>query len=181
MFCTQADASTENRLLYEAFERDDGTIDVAPQGGGFSKAYPRDVFDAKFVEVQANFALKKGKVTADFIGDAELPCYATGQLWNGWGMPLFEEAELLRVIELVNPQLATPETPEVLKWIDGKLHEYDWNEEQYYPCGVSDKVIDNKLVRLWSIGDGWTWDAVKFDEPAVLVVDKPLDAGKHAA
>jgi hypothetical protein len=48
------------------------------------------------------------------------------------------------------------------------LNEYAWDEKAYFPVTVSDEVIDGKAVRLWRIGDGWTWEGVELDVPEIL-------------
>jgi hypothetical protein len=164
MFCKRVG----DPRLYEAFQLENGTITVSPQGGGFDVATfaTRAEFDARFKEAEPDKTFRKGKVSAEFLpDDMELPCYSNGMRWNGWGMPWFDEETTKRVVEVFN-KAAGPDMPLSLTWVDGVLNEYDWTEEKYYPVEVSDKIVDGKAIRLWRIGDGWTWNRVTHDTEA---------------
>lgn len=157
---------------FEAIERD-GAFDVCPQGGGFLKKFSKSAFDALFVPVTVDFPLKKGTVTADFFSDdVFLPCYSTGLVWNGWGVPLFDRETAHRVVELLNmtEQLFDPKS----QWSgDVILHrncEFDKNSpssesnEKYVRFQSEAHLINGVSTNLWRIGDGWTWDAVEFED-----------------
>jgi hypothetical protein len=151
--------------LYQALEQPNGQFEVTRQGGGFVvSVFPnRAAFDLEYAETTPDPTLKRGTVTADFLPEnVSLPCYSNGLFWNGWGMPLFDEETTHRVVQLCNTDTA-PDVSPTLKWADGVLQEYDGNEETYHPCAVAEYVVDDKAVRLWQIGDGWTWNAVEFD------------------
>lgn len=161
MLCTRVGRDE----LYDAYEQPAGQIQVTRQGGGFViSTFPnRAAFELEYTEITLAPTLKRGTVTADFLpGNVSLPCYSNGLFWNGWGMPLFDEEATHRVVQLCNADPA-PNMIATLKWADGVLQVYDWNEEAYHPCAVAEYVVDDKAVRLWQIGDGWTWDAVEFD------------------
>lgn len=153
-----------------------GNMRVYPQGGGYEKLYTPFEFAEQFSAVESDFPLKKGTVTADFFPeDIVLPCYSTGLLWNGLGQPLFDRKTASRVVELLNSKnLQNGDLP--LRWEDNHIlcrnKDFDDAElasednPQYLKFLPEKHLIDGTERELWSIGDGWTWDAVEFGEPA---------------
>lgn len=152
---------------YDAFVHDGGKIDVSPAGGGpvIATFTTQAAFLQEFVQAESRLTLKKGTVTAEFLPGMEFPCFTDGQLWNGFGMPRFEQSTANHLVELFTAA-TTEGNPSSLRWHEGALQEYDWSDLMYYPCPFSDEVVEGVSLRMWSVGDGWTWDAVEFQDEA---------------
>lgn len=166
MMCTKNGSGPER---YDVVEKENGSFDVSRQGGGcfVLASYPsRAALLADFTEVKLDLALKKGKVSADFIpGFAEIACYSNGLLWNGFSQPFFDEVNTKRVVDLLTTGLPAGVAP-ALKWVDGELLELKYPEEEYHVSASKEYLVDGEMVRLWGIGeDGWAWDPVEFSEP----------------
>jgi hypothetical protein len=161
--------------LYEASEKD-GIVSFHLQGGGFVKTMAKIDFDAQFVRAMPNLSLKPGTVSAEFLPQGvKVPCYATGELWNGWGMPFFTR----KGAELVVQHFGNANSPEGLPYLtwdgddilcpnedfDSSKPDSDENQRSIHFAPVP-TMINGAVVVLWTIGDGWTWDAVEFDDSA---------------
>ena len=106
--------------------------------------------------------LKRAMVTADFLPGLELPCYANDLKWNGFSMPRFDLATVTKLVEAFTAAREMGSPPS-LRWTnDGVLEEYNWSDEKFETCPFSEELVDGVSVRLWSVGDGWCWDAVEF-------------------
>jgi hypothetical protein len=156
--------------LCAAFQRDDGTIEVSPEGGGFvfARFANQAEFENEFVRDDTESPYRAGLVTAEFltVGVAIL-CYSNGRAWNGWGIPWFDEVGIRQVIASLVEGIAEGTQPP-LKWEGGKLmvrddFADDADEQGYYECVPADITVDGVTRKLWHV-DGWTWDAVEFPE-----------------
>lgn len=162
--------------LCAAFQRQDGTVDVSPEGGGFVFArFPdRAALEAEFDKVDELPPYRKGLVTADFLQPGmHIPCYANGLRWNGWGLPWFDEAGIKQVIASLDIE-PDPENPPALKWQDGKLmvrDDYsDSGETEYVESEPAETLVGDTALLLWNV-DGWCWDHVLFPDEESFAPD----------
>jgi hypothetical protein len=155
----------EKNGLYEA--RENGTnIEVSSQGGGFVINYTKEQFLKNFTLVEEIPELKKGTVTADFLGEGvSIDCYSNGLRWNGWGRPLFDRASAERAVSLL--------THSDLRF-EGDVIEYDNDQFEplephkgenlpFFQFHPKNHIVNGVELQLWEIGDGWCWNCVKFE------------------
>lgn len=149
-------------------------FEVTAQGGGFVKVFDAETFHKEFEEIKNEPVLKKGKVTADFLpSNMTVECYSYGLSWNGWGLPLFTRAAVEAMVAAVNgpTQEPTVELSMVGDIVTSPNENFDKSVPESEDNPLVDKfgpelyIVDGQQIELWSIGDGWTWDAVKFDDP----------------
>jgi hypothetical protein len=76
------------------FDVTSGTVRFHPEGGGFQKSGPLELFLATYAHVAPSARMnslgryRPAAFTVDGEG-APMPGYTNGQLWNGWQIPLF--------------------------------------------------------------------------------------------
>lgn len=157
----------EGGELCTAFQREDGTIDVSREGSGFVFArFPnQDELEKEFVRDDTVPDFHVGIVTAEFLNpDVAILCYSNGRLWNGFGIPWFDEVGIRQVIASLVPELEGILPP--LKWENEKLlvrDDYEENGTPYYESEPYEIRVGDTTLKLWNI-DGWTWDPVEFPE-----------------
>ncbi len=147
--------------LFELISRDGASVQFAPQGGGFVLSAPPADFDRDF---KAS-APDEGKyfpatVTAEWLedGNLKLDCYSNFMVWNGWGMPFFDE-EAARKLSQMLPNLR----------YDGERDLYiskdeGTNDEDEYPATLIN--VEGRTVKTYAIGSGyWTWDRCEKSSP----------------
>lgn len=161
----------DNRQGHRVETQDDKADPVLffPQGGGFQCSMAHSRFHAAFTLEAAPPTWRAGTVTAEWFATDEgswpgYPCWSSGDLWNGFGMPFFTAATINQMLaEWANSGFA-----EQVHWVDGKLMMINPQENETY------EVAPTRLVGLeeplYGLGAGsWTWDQVVFaSEPPDL-------------
>ena len=158
--------------LFIAHE-ENGQMSVGLQSGGYVRLYSHEKFKQFFKEVEPDFSLKKGTVSADFLkDDANVPCYSNVLTWNGWGMPGFDRTG----VELVMKSFDFGS--EIKYHFEGDLlimSNPDYNEDypedhetmenvKTFKISPATHLINGVPTLLWYIGENWTWQPVEFDE-----------------
>lgn len=146
-----------------------------PSGGGFQYSMPAEKFHEEFKPAPP-LTWRRGVVTAEWHGyepEILIPCWSDGGLWNGWGMPYFERAQVEQLIAL-QPGALHWDGDKVVATLEGADPED--GPEEYEP-------IEIEGVKVWGVGAGsWTWDRVEFDEKALgaeLLQARYEKAGQH--
>lgn len=143
---------------------EDGHVYFYPQGGGFQYKAEIDDFLSRYRPVDQEKdipIIKQAYVSAEFFGENEktIPCYTTGDRWNGWACPMFDIDAAMRVMEGYNE--ATTES-------EYGLMSYDVNEDKFMIPETEhedaqewkgfDINIEGKQVRVYDIGAySWCW------------------------
>lgn len=129
-----------------------------PSGGGFQYSMPAAEFHEEFKPAPP-LTWRRGVVTAEWHGyepEILIPCWSDGGLWNGWGMPYFERAQVEQLMAL-QPGAMHWDGDKVVATLEGADPED--GPEEYGPLTLPDGT------EVWGVGTGsWTWDRVEFDE-----------------
>lgn len=139
----------------------DNAIVLYREGGGFLFRSTLAEFVEQYEERRSKPLMRAGTVTAEWfdVGTPPFPCFSDGIAWNGWGVPYFEKNVALQIIKLMPYSLELAEDGETINYINRE----DPTEEVVTFTATQHR-IDNVDIALYAIGDGWTWDAVKFEE-----------------
>lgn len=148
----------------------DGTIHAAPSGGGFVKIFsPERVLFHGFVVVPKKMMDEQVFYQARFTMDAfeeegvheVFMAWTDGSSWNGWGVPLFEFDEAMRLIEVERglPGVKSAYYDEARRAFIVEFTNSDFGEEVF---GEERIVVDGREISVWGIGAmSWTWDYPK--------------------
>lgn len=131
-----------------------------PKGGGLAQHMSWHAFHQKFEPAVQPSEFRPVKVTLDTLpADTAFEAYHTGQLWNGWLMPVFP-AESVKAI------VAATEAAGWHDWVQFKEAEnIVCVQDEDEPNGVTTFcqqtiVIDGKPIEVYQVGDGICWEEV---------------------
>lgn len=132
-------------------------IQICRQGGGFNvNVYPDDFF--KVYKRQDKAPTIRPFLTGLDGFESCFVAYSNGYRWNGWARPMFEEAQILEIIQLFGGS----EPVLRFNYAEDVVEEYDFNEDKWcrnaaqeVEVEVSEGEFETKT--LYSVGDGWTW------------------------
>lgn len=140
----------------------DGTVLAYRFGyGGFRLRYsPLDVEKFDFIKVPKakleNPGWKRIEVYAEWINKS-YKAWSTGQHWNGWEMPHFEFDEAMRYAKDAGNTTYNPEKDTFTSILEG-------SDEPEITEPTTIKVRGRGDVKVYPIGDGWTWSVPPKEE-----------------
>lgn len=136
---------------WEARRREDGRTEFWPEGGGFVKSTESERFAEIFEPTTRCPDFSPSVATAEWTDEA-IPCHSDGRSWNGWGMPLFEKREALRIAEATEGLSYDPER-DVFRMSYGDPEDAEeWSKAEI--------VSGGRTVEVYGIGAGsWCWEA----------------------
>lgn len=136
---------------WEARRRDDGRTEFWPEGGGFARSMESERFSETFEPTTRCPDFAPSVATAEWMDEA-IPCHSDGRSWNGWGMPLFEKAEALRIAEATEGLTYDAER-NVFRMSYG-------DPEDAEEWSGTEIVSGGRTVEVFGIGAGsWCWEA----------------------
>lgn len=145
---------------------DVGAMSFYPDGGGFERTLSTVQFNQEFEPSIRDLSLKQGIVGADFLDDKTFPCYTDGTLWNGFGVPLFELSVAKLVVQEANAGMPDDELVMVKFEGNDMMTLDDDTEGTYRLVEPEDHIVNGVEMRLYAVGDGWTWDRVEITPQA---------------
>lgn len=136
---------------WEARRRNDGRTEFWPEGGGFTKSMESERFSETFEPTTRCPDFAPSVATAEWTDEA-IPCHSDGRSWNGWGMPLFEKAQALRIAEATEG-LTYDAEKDVFRMSYGDPEDAEeWSRTEIFSEG--------RTVEVYGIGAGsWCWEA----------------------
>lgn len=141
--------------LFTATTLENGRIEVAFAGGAVLNDYAPEEFSSRFTALAGAPGVRRGTVTAEFLGGHTLPCLGDGVCDGGFGRPLFD-LDGARILASLIPewvQVASEGRRVLAASGDGTLSE----------CERVPVVIDGASTEVFRIGDGWGWDPLALD------------------
>lgn len=148
-------------LVVDSQEKD-GTLHAYPMGGGFEKRIPPSaVLSRDFVvvpeEMRENPEYYLATFTAEFVEGMEFRAWTDGGNWNGWGIPLFEFDEAMRLNE-IEQRLEGVRSAYYDEARRAFVVEFV-NADEPEVFGEERIVVDGREISVWGVGAGsWTWD-----------------------
>lgn len=132
----------------------DGTVQFAPQGGGFVRTASLASFSATFAPAKLP-PYRAVRVEAEWLPPGmRLDAFGNGQRWNGWVMPYFQ-FEVGQQLCIEMPNLSYDPKRDAFVLLDAELP--DDEQEQVFDAMSID--VAGKPLKVYGIGAGyWTWD-----------------------
>lgn len=152
----------------------DDTVTYCQAGGGFTRTMSTTDLELNFKKIEHRVmveCISGAEFYADDDGNfLELKCYSDGQLWNGFGIPFVEPAELEKFIKTLNAQAGDDEFK---LSIDNNRFYYISEEDadgspNYVP--LSQIVVGDKTVSGYLLDIGWVFDRCK---PVASIAPQP--------
>lgn len=167
------------RSVDTAFEIDviditDDTVTFCQAGGGFVRKMSTTDLELHFKKIEERVMVECISGAEFYTDDddnfLELKCYSDGQLWNGFGIPFVEPAELEKFINTLNAQAGDDEFK---LSIDNNRFYYISEEDadgspNYVP--LSQIAVGDKTVSGYLLDIGWVFDRCK---PVASIAPQP--------
>lgn len=152
----------DSDLEIEVISIEDEVVSFCRAGGGFIRKMSTTDLELLFKELPPR-VMVECTTCADFYCDADdnflpLKCYSDGRLWNGFGIPFVEPAELEKFIKTANASNGSDDFELSIK--DDRFYYISEEDADGTPNYVplSTIVVDGKTISGYDLDIGWTFD-----------------------